>query len=154
MFLAKTGLTSITFDILEYVNKETAASDEEALKYHFHDIVSMETNDTPHFWSFGAAHLARMPKTPAHVLLATVEEHGKVRADFIGVLMLLVRLEEQKTDILVFINVPHVKGEYDSSDVDLQAQKLGPLLTQAEEIKQRVLQSFEIKDWSLFVTEE
>lgn len=98
--------------------------------------------------------MAKMPDLPTHVLFATVDEHDKARAEFIGVLLVLIRLEKQKTDLIVFVNVPHVKGEYDPGEVDLGAQKLSPLLVEAQTIKQKVLESIEIKDWGLFVNEE
>jgi hypothetical protein len=78
----------------------------------------------------------------------------KETAEFTGIFLLLVRLEAQKTDIVVSINVPHVPGEYQKEDIDLPAQKLGPHLEAATVIRQRVLETFEVKDWTLFVNEE
>jgi len=74
----------------------------------------------------------------------------KPQPDFTAVLLTLVRLPAQATDIVVTINVPHVPGEYDPEGVDLPAQKLGPLVEEAVAIRQRILESFEVKDWSLF----
>ena len=64
---------------------------------------------------------------------------------------MLVRLAEQKTDIVVTINVPHVPGEYVSETVDLATAKLGPLMDGAVKVQEKILETLEIKDWSLFV---
>ena len=69
-------------------------------------------------------------------------------------MMLLLRLKEQKTDVVITVNVPHVPGEYQPEDIDLPAQKLGPLLTNAGTIRQKIFETFEIKDFGLFVNEE
>jgi len=68
--------------------------------------------------------------------------------------MILVRLVEQKTDIVITVNVPHVPGEYRKEGIDLPAQKVGPLLDTATAIRQRILETFDVKDWSLFVNDE
>ena len=64
---------------------------------------------------------------------------------------MLVRLAEQKTDIVVTVNVPHVPGEYVSEAVDLATVKLGPLMDGAVKVQEKILETPEIKDWSLFV---
>ena len=58
---------------------------------------------------------------------------------------------KKKTDFLVQINVPHIGGKYNKDEVDLPAQKGGPLLDTAEALRKKILESFEIKDWDLFV---
>jgi hypothetical protein len=47
-----------------------------------------------------------------------------------------------------------VPAEYRKEDVDLPAQKFGPHLEAATIIRQRIFETFEVKDWSLFVNEE
>ena len=37
-----------------------------------------------------------------------------------------------------------------AEDVDVGSGKLGPLLQKADEVKERILQSLEIKEWGLF----
>ena len=66
-------------------------------------------------------------------------------------MMTLVRLKEQKTDIVITVNVPHVPAEYNKADIDIAAGKAGPLLDMAVAIRQRILETFEIKDYGLFV---
>jgi len=63
----------------------------------------------------------------------------------------LVRLEREKTDILITINVPHVKGEYSEEDVDLELGKQGKLIGDAVEFAARIWESFRVREWGLFV---
>lgn len=62
----------------------------------------------------------------------------------------LVRLESESTDVLITINVPHIKGEYAEEDVDLQMGKQGRLIEDAVECAARIWETFKIKDWGLF----
>lgn len=64
--------------------------------------------------------------------------------------MTLVRFEKIKTDILITINVPHIKGEYDEEDIDLQLGKQGKLIGDAVEYSARIWSTFKVKDWELF----
>ena len=98
------------------------------------------------------------PQTPAYTLFAshkaTQEAISRGKApDFTGILLTLIRLEHQKTDLVICVNVPHVDGEYNKEDVDPSAGKQGPMLDAATAFRDRILQSFEIKDWELFVQE-
>lgn len=68
--------------------------------------------------------------------------------------MTLLRLEKHKTDILITINVPHIKGEYNEEDVDLELGKQGKLIGDAVEYSARIWKSFTVKDWGLFVVDE
>jgi hypothetical protein len=74
--------------------------------------------------------------------------------DFTGIMLFLLRLKEQKTDITITVNAPHVPGEYNPEEIDLPSQKLGKLLNQAATYRQKISETFEIRDWSLFVNEE
>src|ERR1700760_2298674 len=73
------------------------------------------------------------------------------KEDFTTSLLTLVRLEKQKTDILLVVNVPHLPGEYNKDDIDLPARKLGKLTEDGMLIRQRILETFEIKNYGLFV---
>lgn len=59
---------------------------------------------------------------------------------------LMVRLEKQETDLLVFFNVPH--GEFDQSG---DARGLSKEENVAEETIDALVHDLEIKDWALFV---
>ena len=65
----------------------------------------------------------------------------------------MIRLEEQKTDILIVINVPHIPGQFDSAEVDPEKGKHGKLLEAAMQYRGKVMETFEIRDWGLFVQE-
>lgn len=69
--------------------------------------------------------------------------------DFTALVMTLLRLEKQNTDILITINVPHIKGEYDEAEVDLELGKKGKLIGDAVEYAARIWKTFTVKDWGL-----
>ena len=94
--------------------------------------------------------------TPAYTLISTQTPRvGKAREgssapDFTAIIMTLLRLEKEKTDLLVTINVPHIKGEYDEADVDLELGRQGKLIGEAVEYSARIWESLAVKDWGLF----
>jgi hypothetical protein len=93
--------------------------------------------------------------TPAYTLIATQtpprDPNSRDSApDFTAIVLNLIRLEKEHTDILVTINVPHIKGEYTEDDVDLQLGKQGKLIENAVEHAAKVWETFKIKDWGLF----
>ncbi|KAK3060593.1 hypothetical protein LTS18_008203 [Coniosporium uncinatum] len=158
VYLDTNGFTSVMFDILERVAEPDAATDEAALKFHFEDITS-GSSETTRFWTSSVVFLSKMPNTPAFSLFATQEatqqqDSRKPTPDFTGIMLLLVRLEQHETDIVIMVNVPHTPGEYQKQDIDLSALKLGPLLEAGQNIRQKVMETFEVKDWSLFVSAE
>ena len=61
--------------------------------------------------------------------------------------LLLLRLKDQGTDILVSINIPHYVGEYEKPSEEGQQTKL---MKDSAVARQKVLDSFNIKDWNLF----
>ena len=99
------------------------------------------------------------PRTPACYLLATAPPGEKQRgraneAEFVAILLTLARLVDRGTDLLITVNVPHVVAQgYLREEVELGEGKLGPLLERADRIRERVVKSFEVKDWGLFVEE-
>ncbi|KAF2723446.1 Mog1p/PsbP-like protein [Polychaeton citri CBS 116435] len=154
VWLDANGYTSIIFDILERVNMPT---DYEALDFHVLDSVGQEDMARTTVWMRGDAHFSKLPpNTTCLTFLATTpageNDRGRSNnADFSGLLVTLVRLEQQSTDIVISINVPHLPTEYVAEDVDVSSGKLGPLLQQAVELRERVTESFDIKEWGLFV---
>lgn len=156
VFLSKTGYTNIIIEINQRVSAEEALTDEEALKFHYHDLVtSTEASeaDETKFWSSGQAVLSKLPDVPCYTMFTTQHNTRKTKKnpeDFTGVLLVLIRLEEQETDVVISVNVPHMPGEYKEEEIDLPGQKVGRLLEEGGVIRQRVLESFEVKDWSLF----
>lgn len=64
--------------------------------------------------------------------------------------MTLIRLEKEQTDILITINVPHIRGEYDEDEVDLELGKQGQLIGDAVEYAAKIWATFDVRDWGLF----
>ncbi|KAF2084527.1 Mog1p/PsbP-like protein [Saccharata proteae CBS 121410] len=164
VFLDSNGFTSLIFDLTERVDAPAAGSDEEALKYHFSDIIDEETNeDSTRIWQSGAVGMGKMASHPAYTLLATQHPPSpktttttpthppKPTPDFTAILLLLLRLEAQKTDIVVTINVPHAPGEYAATEVDFEKKQFGALTERARAALERVRESFEVREWGLFV---
>lgn len=93
---------------------------------------------------------------PAYSLIATQTPRpdpstaASSAPDFTAIILTLVRLEKESTDILITINVPHIKGEYHEEDVDLEMGKQGQLIGDAVEFASRIWASFEVKNWDLF----
>jgi hypothetical protein len=92
---------------------------------------------------------------PAYTLIATQTPHPDPKSkdlapDFTAIVLNLVRLEKESTDILITINVPHIKGEYDEEDVDLKLGKQGKMIEDAVEYAAKIWETFKIKDWNLF----
>lgn len=93
---------------------------------------------------------------PAYTLIATITpkpNHDKERStapDFTALILTLVRLERELTDILITINVPHIKGEYNEEDIDLELGKQGKLIGDAVDYAAKIWETFRVKDWGLF----
>jgi hypothetical protein len=105
--------------------------------------------------SFLLTHWILRPNTPVYNLVATsppgAKQQGRTNEpDFVAILLTLIRLEGQKTDILVTINVPHVAGEYEVGSVDLEHGRQGSLIEKAGRYRERVLETFEVREWGLF----
>jgi hypothetical protein len=100
--------------------------------------------------------VACRPDIPAYTLIATqtpkVGSGGSKSSapDFTAIILNLVRLEKVSTDILITINVPHIKGEYNEAEVDLELGKQGRLIGDAVEYAARIWSTFKVKDWNLF----
>ena len=75
----------------------------------------------------------------AYTLFATtysqknnVPTAGDAVPDFTAVIMILVRLAQQNTDILITVNVPHAKGQYDPRDISREEGRTGPMIYDAQ----------------------
>jgi hypothetical protein len=106
--------------------------------------------------SNGPTNTANREGTPAYTLIATQTPpppdpaSSSAAPDFTAIVMNLIRLESESTDILITINVPHIKGEYTEEEVNLQMGKQGKLIGDAVEFAARIWETFKIKDWGLF----
>lgn len=161
VWIDEEGFTSIIFDITERVGPSGSGPkiDGQAMTDHLEDMVGADIN-TVKIWNTAETEFSRLDKgTPAYTLISTQTprvrpgEQQSSAPDFTAIVMTLLRLEKQKTDILITVNVPHIKGEYDEDDVDLELGKQGKLIGDAVEYSARIWESFKIKDWGLFVVD-
>ncbi|KAK3985634.1 hypothetical protein QBC44DRAFT_334763 [Cladorrhinum sp. PSN332] len=161
VYIDKDGFTSIIIDITERVGPAGGGleRDGRALTTHLEELVG-EDVDSVKVWNTTETQLSHLEDTPAYTLIATQtpkqrSSEGDVASrngapDFTALILTLIRLEKESTDILITINVPHIKGEYDEEDVDLALGKQGELIGDAVEYAARIWESFEVKDWGLF----
>ncbi|KAF9870399.1 ran-interacting Mog1 protein [Colletotrichum karsti] len=156
VWIDQDGFTSIIFDITERVGAAGSSPeiDGRALTTHLEELVG-EDVDTVKVWNTTETSFSRLSTdVPAYTLIATQtpqSRSGSSAPDFTAIILTLVRLEKESTDILITINVPHIKGEYDEADVDLELGKQGKLIGDAVEYAARIWETFKVKDWSLFV---
>lgn len=61
---------------------------------------------------------------------------------------MLLRLKEQSTDLMISVNIPHYPGEYEKPKEG--EGQVTQLMKDSEEVKRRILETFEIKEWYLF----
>ena len=104
--------------------------------------------------------MSNRPSTPAYTLLATTTPDpgpptSSPTPPFTALLLTLVRLEDQTTDLVITVNVPHIlsgtTGSQELKDINLPAGRLGKLLETGAEIRDRILSTLEVKDWGLFI---
>ncbi|KAF2870969.1 hypothetical protein BDV95DRAFT_494373 [Massariosphaeria phaeospora] len=149
VWLDGNGYSSIVFEILERVDKP---SDEEALQYHFADLVD-DTGDSTNVLCQGKSGMPKIPSNPVLTLsfIQTPQSNPNPKRkepEFVAIHLLLLRLPAQATDILATINVPHYAGEYVKP---AEGQGGTSLMRDGETVKAKILESFDIKDWGLFV---
>ncbi|KAG5950905.1 hypothetical protein E4U57_007304 [Claviceps arundinis] len=158
VWIDKDGFTSIIFDITERVGGpgDGPKIDGHAITTHLEDMVGSDI-DTVKIWNTAETEFNRLEsKYPAYTLIATQTPKASQlpgsapTPDFSAIIMTLLRLEKCKTDILVTINVPHIQGEYNEEDVDLELGKQGKLIGDAVEYSARIWETFKVKDWDLF----
>ncbi|KAI0872837.1 Mog1p/PsbP-like protein [Hypoxylon argillaceum] len=165
VYIDKDGFTSIVIEINERIGGEgsTPEIDGRALTTHLEEIVR-EDADRLKVWNTTPTQFSKLDEDiPAYTLIATIspkappsEEADSSSAprantpDFTAMILTLVRLERERTDILITVNVPHIRGEYDEDDVDLQLGKQGQLIGDAVDYASRIWESFKVKDWGLF----
>ncbi|TVY20006.1 putative ran guanine nucleotide release factor [Lachnellula arida] len=155
VYLDKDGFTSIIFDITERVGAAGSgpAVDGAALTTHLEDIVDSDI-DVVKVWNTSNTQFSKLPEgIPAYTLIATQTPPpapDSKSPDFTAIVLTLIRLERESTDVLVTINVPHIKGEYTEEEVDMQMGKQGKLIESSVEIAARIWETFKIKDWGLF----
>ncbi|KAK3385096.1 hypothetical protein B0H63DRAFT_179117 [Podospora didyma] len=158
VYIDKDGFTSIIFDLTERVGPRESTSleaDGQALTTHLEELVGDDA-DSVKVWNTTETQFTHLDlDIPAYTLIATQTPQSTSREratvpDFTALILTLVRLEREGTDILITINVPHIKGEYDEEEVDLSLGKQGELIGNAVEYAAKIWETFEVKDWGLF----
>ncbi|KAI1122052.1 Mog1p/PsbP-like protein [Nemania abortiva] len=165
VYIDKDGFTSIIIEINERIGGEgsTPEIDGRALTTHLEEIVG-EDAERLKVWNTTPTQFSKLDEDiPAYTLIATLspktsssteaEGSGASRAkspDFTAMILTLVRLERESTDILITVNVPHIRGEYDEEEVDLQLGKQGQLIGDAVDYASRIWETFKVRDWGLF----
>lgn len=71
--------------------------------------------------------------------------------DFVVVLLSIIRLEPQRTDLVVAVNVPFIPGRYVDADVNWDMRNLGPLGEEGLKMREVLKQTLEVVEWGLFV---
>lgn len=66
--------------------------------------------------------------------------------EYVYIHLMLLRLKEQETDLMISVNIPHYPGEYKKP----KEGEATPLMKDSEKVKDRILETFDIKDWGLF----
>ncbi|GAP85207.1 putative ran-interacting mog1 protein [Rosellinia necatrix] len=165
VYIDKDGFTSIIVEINERVGEEGSSDevDGRALITHLEEIVGQDAEGLK-VWSTTRTRFSKLDEDiPAYTLIATltpllppkpeVDSSGALQPntpDFTVMVLTLVRLERESTDLLITVNVPHIRGSYDEDDVDLQLGKQGRLVGDAVDYASRIWESFKIRDWGLF----
>ncbi|KAI0150632.1 Mog1p/PsbP-like protein [Xylariaceae sp. FL1272] len=167
VYIDKDGFTSIIVEINERVGGSGSSPelDGQALTTHLEEVVGDDV-DRLKVWNTTPTQFSRLDTDiPAYTLIATLSPPNQPPSsqstagdssqrpnspDFTAMILTLVRLEHEKTDILITINVPHIRGEYDEDDVDLQLGKQGKLIGDAVDYASRIWETFKVKDWGLF----
>ena len=108
------GPGSIIIDISERVDGDGIHTDEEAFAYHIED--SIDPKNRLCVGSFERVEVSSLPNVPAYTTTAMTtpveaeEDIGKIAGGtvkFVAIWLLLVRLKDQGTDILITVNVPY-----------------------------------------------
>jgi hypothetical protein len=121
-----------------------------------HSFRSLSKSLRSHYSIITDTFRPRQEDIPAYTLIATQtprpdpSKGATSSPDFTAIIMTLLRLEKEKTDVLITINVPHIKGEYDEEEIDLQLGKQGQLIGDAVEFAARIWGTFRVEDWKLF----
>ena len=95
-------------------------------------------------------HLIIYSTKPVHILhfIQTPQPNPKRKEpEFVSIHLLLLRLKEQGTDIVIAVNEPHYKDEYVKA---VEGQSETELMKKGEEITKKIIETFDIKDWGLF----
>jgi hypothetical protein len=72
---------------------------------------------------------------------------GRKVPEYVYIHMLLLRLKEQGTDIMITINIPHYAGEYEKAAKEGEETRL---MRESKVVREKVLETFRVVEWGLF----
>jgi hypothetical protein len=154
---------SIIVDICERVT-HGSGTDSEAIAMHWDDIALSDDRRTNKIFSTVSISLPNLPGAKAYSVVGTVSSPQTTTEPplFTALLMTIVRLEQQKADIVITVNVPFsspdlVRGEGSVAAPGYEgglSGAPGELMSAGLAVRDKVLASFKIVDWGLFVHEE
>ncbi|KAF2827721.1 Mog1p/PsbP-like protein [Ophiobolus disseminans] len=148
VYLDTDGYSSIVIEILEYVDKP---SDEAALQYHFADLVDGTGDSTTILKQerveFGDNGLRDKPALALTFIQTPASPPPKRKTpEFVYIHLLLLRLKEQGSDVVVSVNVPHYKGEYEEAKEGEDTR----LMKDGWAVRERVRETLRVVEWGLF----
>ncbi|KAK8076119.1 Mog1p/PsbP-like protein [Apiospora phragmitis] len=149
VWIDRDGFTSLVFEIDERVGEKGNGPeiDGRAMTTHLEEIVGDDIDRTK-VWNTTPTLFSKLEYVSSTFIVRLLAE--KASPDFTAIILTLVRLEREKTDLLVTINVPHIRGEYNEEDVDLELGRQGKLIGDAVDYAARIWETFKVKDWNLF----
>ncbi|KAA8893969.1 hypothetical protein FN846DRAFT_976590 [Sphaerosporella brunnea] len=156
---------SIIVDICERVSPASdPSSDSAAVAVHWDDITLSDDRCSNKVFTTTSISLPNLPGVKAYSIVGTVSspQNSTQPPLFTAILVTVVRLEQQKTDIVITVNVPFLNVEHVRAEGSVAAPGWegelngvpGELLSAGLAVRDKVLASFKIKDWDLFVPEE
>jgi hypothetical protein len=66
--------------------------------------------------------------------------------EYVYIHLILLRLKEQGTDLLVNVNIPHYEGEYEKAGEGQETR----LMRESQAVKEKVLETLRVVEWGLF----
>ncbi|KAI9833811.1 MAG: multicopy suppressor of ts gsp1 [Phylliscum demangeonii] len=181
VYLARTGFSSVVFDLTERVeaggggdganandndnDNPSADPDAAAFDAHMADLIDDADRREGRYtlWRTTRATAPNVaPETPVLTRLVTVKHDAagqrNDRGRLTAILLILIRLERVKTDVLVSINVPHhdrgvdeVEDEWEGDPANgVRGAWLRPEMQMAAAMQDEILRSFTVVDWRLF----
>ncbi|KAL9131900.1 MAG: hypothetical protein Q9217_000260 [Psora testacea] len=160
VYLSANGFSSLIFDLRERISH--LSTDKEALEYHLDDII--DEGDDKRIWTTNEnLELPNFPQVKVLSLLVTTTPPAP-EPDMLprpntpthtDILLTLIRLELQLTDMLVALNIPHITGSPEAVAVggeerDFEKGKYGSAIDEGNKVMEKVVRSLLVKDWGLF----
>ncbi|KAJ6261827.1 hypothetical protein Dda_2626 [Drechslerella dactyloides] len=172
-FTPPRGLATVIFELNERVEQ---GDDEASIKFHLSDIFEDEEYKIWESRKLAAGEIPGLPDVPAYSMLVTtpyVENRGNMLghpSQFVALAIVIIRLEKQKTDIVITANMPHTLAEAAAEkslcrpgleaeqglgdDYTWKPDNAGGALKNLLQVIEEGAKTFRIHDWGLFVHEE